>query len=167
MYCLIDPGVQTSDHRTQRNNRRPFCPTKSKTFTAVLHVQKFFLVSVTFDDNTEPFGLVGSDCSTFYTDSLYRVNNIRWISSLLCRKLCCYLFCCYLYVSQWDYSKICKWIFVNILESWVGGSMWMVLICSPQSNGCGFDCHLQHSYVMKLAGCPKHCMQTEQTLLLL
>jgi len=34
MYCLVDPGVQTSDHRNQRNNRRPLCPPKSKTFSS-------------------------------------------------------------------------------------------------------------------------------------
>jgi len=34
MYCLVDPGTQASDHRMQRNNRRPLCPPKSKTFTS-------------------------------------------------------------------------------------------------------------------------------------
>lgn len=33
MYCLVDPGTQTSDHHVQRS-RRPFCPPKSKTFTS-------------------------------------------------------------------------------------------------------------------------------------
>ena len=39
MYCLLDPAtLPTADHAAtaaaQRNQRRPFCPPKSKTFTA-------------------------------------------------------------------------------------------------------------------------------------
>jgi len=72
MYCLVDPGTHTSDHRVQRNNRRPLCPPKSKTFTSGLisfASAVIFSRCCDFCYHVRLFWSVDLDCDTFCTNS--------------------------------------------------------------------------------------------------